>query len=456
VPTETDGSTAPGAGARIAPELLGGALGALTTAVYLIGAGRTFGFDAAVTFGNWVATPSLWDAFGRSRGFDGAPIAYAAPNDQVLISLLSHVIYSITGSHDEVAYRLLPAIAAGLTVGFMVALLVRRFGRLAGVSAGLFIATDPIFVEQSRELRGYSTMALFAVLSTLMLDGYPTRKRRLLYGVFLAAAIAAQSFAVLLILGHLLLLSVRNRPALRSFAPAGLLGGLSGLAINTRVVAIELSSHALARAFHPSFPWELVWYTLGTYSVVSVGLWLGVAALGIWALRGEKWLWWLAGGLGGTVLLLWLVVQPPVLFPRFFIYLVPASAYLMAAAVKRWWVLAPLVVLGAGFAAVSQAHYYATDQLPLHQVAHVIARTHADGGRACVLRGDEKVVHAYSSAFVTVSSSKELPSCQTVVVVTGDADATLRDIAVREFPVHHQLQAIYPTLVLTRDSQTYR
>jgi hypothetical protein len=430
-------------------------LGTRTAGTYLIGAGRTFGFDAAFTFGNWVATPSLWDAFGRNTGFGNVSIAYAASSNHVLISVLSHVIYSLTGSHDEAVYRVLPAVAGGLTVGVMATLLARRFGWLAGLGAGLFIATDPIFVEQSRELRGYSLMALFAVLSTLMLDRHPTRRGRFLYGVFLAAAIAAQSFAILLVVGHVLLMSVRNRPALRSFAPAGLLGGLGGLAINARVVVIELSSHALARAFHPGFPWELVWYMLGTYSVISVGLWLSVAALGIWTLRQEKWLWWLAAGLAGVVLLLWLVVQPPFLYPRFFIYLVPASAYVMAAAIRRWWVLGPIVVLGAALAATSQARYYTTDQLPMHQVAQVIARVHTGGGRACVLRGDDKVVVAYSTAFVTVSSSSELPACEAVVIVTGDTDPSLRERALKEFPVHRQLPALYPTLVLTRDSKPY-
>ena len=38
-------------------------LGAVTAAVYLVGARRSFGYDAAATFANFVATPNLVDAF---------------------------------------------------------------------------------------------------------------------------------------------------------------------------------------------------------------------------------------------------------------------------------------------------------------------------------------------------------------------------------------------------------
>ncbi|HEY3196352.1 MAG TPA: hypothetical protein VGK42_14055, partial [Candidatus Dormibacteraeota bacterium] len=93
------------------------ALGAVTAAAYMIGSRRSFGYDAAATFANFVATPSLWDAFAVRAALPSISLKTIASNDHVLLSLLSHVIYSLTGLRNEWVYRLIPALAAGGTVG---------------------------------------------------------------------------------------------------------------------------------------------------------------------------------------------------------------------------------------------------------------------------------------------------------------------------------------------------
>ena len=112
-------------------------LGVVTAAVYMIGARRSFGYDAAASFANFIATPSIWDAFAVRSVIPTIPLTQVATNDHVLLSLLSHLIYSATGTRSEAVYRLIPALAAGATVGVSTAALVRRFGMLAGVCAGL-------------------------------------------------------------------------------------------------------------------------------------------------------------------------------------------------------------------------------------------------------------------------------------------------------------------------------
>src|SRR5207249_4752459 len=99
------------------PKLVGLALGAATAAAYLIGSGRVFGYDSAVTFANFIATPSLLDAFAVSTQQPTIPLAQIAGNDHVLVSLISHLLYSLTGTRSEVVYRLVPALAAGGAVG---------------------------------------------------------------------------------------------------------------------------------------------------------------------------------------------------------------------------------------------------------------------------------------------------------------------------------------------------
>src|SRR5919201_3692708 len=116
----------------------GALLGAATFAVYMVGSNRSFGYDAAATFANFIATPSLVDAFAVRSVIPTIPVAQVATNDHVLLSLLSHVIYTSTGSRSEVVYRVIPALAAGGTVGVATWALVRRFGVVAGVRAGLF------------------------------------------------------------------------------------------------------------------------------------------------------------------------------------------------------------------------------------------------------------------------------------------------------------------------------
>ena len=137
-------------------------------AVYLIGSGRVFGYDSAVTFANFVATPSLLDAFAVSTQQPTIPLAQIAGNDHVLLSLLSHLMYSLTGTRSEVVYRVLPALAGGGTVGVGAWALARRFGMLAGASAGIYIATVPMFVENSRDLRGYSLATFCALVATVL------------------------------------------------------------------------------------------------------------------------------------------------------------------------------------------------------------------------------------------------------------------------------------------------
>jgi hypothetical protein len=128
-------------------------LGVATAAAYMVGAGRSYGYDAAATFANFVATPSLWDAFAIHTAVPITPLKSIASNDHVLLSLLSHVSYSITGSRSEIVYRLVPALAAGGTVGVTTVYLAQRFGMVAGVSAGLFVATDLYLSQQPRSAR---------------------------------------------------------------------------------------------------------------------------------------------------------------------------------------------------------------------------------------------------------------------------------------------------------------
>jgi hypothetical protein len=435
-----------------APAIAGTILGVATVAVYLIGSNRSFGYDAAATFANFVATPSIWDAFAISTVLPTIPLKSVASNDHVLVSLISHLIYSTTGSRSEIVYRLVPALAAGGVVGVTTAALSQRFGLMAGVAAGLFIATDPLFVDNSRDLRGYSLAALGCVLATLILAGRWTRWRLIAYALVMGLAIAAQLFAGVVLLAHVAwVLTRRSWPRLGQLSPAWVAAGVIGIAPNANIQFMELAQHGYpASVFYPTFPRDLVLFLVGAPALVPVGLWLATAGLGLWVLRAQPWLWAGLGVVALVVALLWLGLQPAYLYPRFFIFLVPACALLMAAAIARWKVLAPVALAGAVLAAISQVPGYTEDPLALPQSAAAVERIQAAGGQACVIHIDEQVLAAYTKDFSVVSTPEQLAGCTAVVVVSWNVDLALRDRAAAEFPRATALQAYYPGVLLER------
>ena len=434
--------------------VVGAIVGVATAAAYLIGSGRAFGYDAAVTFANFVATPSLLDAFAVHSQQPTIPLFGIAGNDHVLVSFLSHLIYSTTGSRWEVLYRLIPALAAGGTVGVTTAVVVERFGLVAGVCGGVFIATNPLFVVNSRDLRGYSLGVLCAVLATVLLPRAATGRWRWAYGVVLGLAIAAHFFTGLVLVAHFVWVAFRRpRTDLWRLVPLWLVAGIIGIGANANIVWVDLTQHGfIPGVFDPTFPRDLLFYLVGAPDLLAIALWFSPLALGLWVLRRERWLWISLPTISAGVAFLWIVLHPAYMYPRFFMFLVPGSAYLIAAAVKRWkLVLAPAVILGAGAAVVYLVPGYTQDSIAVRESAAVIEQARAEGRRACLIHWDEQVMGAYSTSFYAVTSPDQLASCDLVVVVTWAVDVPLRDQAAKEFPRATILKAYdYPAVVLER------
>jgi len=443
----------------ITPTRVGIFLGAVTAAVYMIGARRSFGYDAAATFANFVATPNLVDAFAVRAAMPSIVLKSIASNDHVLFSLISHVIYSVTGLRNEWVYRLVPALAAGGTVGVSAAVLARRFGLLAGVCAGLFIATNPMFVDNSRDVRGYSLAALLALVATLLLLNSLSpqgrelgRGARVAYAVLLGLAIATHVFALVVLFGHVVWIAIRRSPPeLKLLAPAWAAAFLIGAAANANVEVMVFLEHGFPPSlFDPTFPRDLVLFLVGAPALLSVGLWLSSSGLGLWAARRESFVWASIAVVAFVVAILWLVLEPAYLYPRFFIFLIPGVAYLMAAAIERWKVLGPVVAAGAIAAIAAQVPGYTQDPLALPQAAAAVERAHAAGQRACVIHADEQVLAAYTTDFTVVSTPDQLSACDVVVVVSWNVDLPLRDLAAQKFPHGTLLPASYPAVVLER------
>ncbi len=439
----------------LTPIRVGIFLGVATAAAYLIGSGRSFGYDAAATFANYVATPNLADAFAVHSVLPSIQLKYIASNDHVFLSLVSHVIYSVTGSRSEVVYRMVPALAAGGTVGVSTAVLAKRFGLVAGACAGIFIATNPLFVESSRDLRGYSLAALLSVLATISLSPQGRglgRGARVVYAVLMGLAIATHVFAIVVLLGHVVWVAIRkSRADLIQLAAAWIAALVIGAAANANIEVMVFVQHGFpASQFDPTFPRDLVLFLLGAPVLLSVGLWLSTFGLGIWTVRREPLVWAAVGVVAVVVVVLWLILQPAYLYPRFFIFLIPGIAYVMAAAIQRWKVLAPVVLAGAVAAVVAQVPDYTQDPLALPQAAAAVESARHAGLTACVIHSDEQVLAAYTTDFKVVTTAGELAGCDEVVVVSWNVDLVLRDLAAQEFPRRTLLPAGYPAVVLGR------
>jgi hypothetical protein len=438
-----------------APIVVGVLLAVATTAAYLIGSGRSFGYDAAATFANFVATPNLVDAFAVHAVMPSIILKSIASNDHVFFSLVSHVIYSLTGSRSEVVYRLLPALAAGATVGMSAVVLSRRFGLLAGASAALFIATNPLFVDNSRDLRGYSLAALLALVATLLLLGAQanwTRRRLVAYSVLLGLAIATHVFLIVVLAGHVVWIGMRrSRSEFKWLIPAWIGAFAIGAAANANIEVMVFLQHGFPPSvFDPTFPRDLVLFLVGAPAVLPMGLWVATAGLGLFAARREPLMWASIAVIAVVVAILWLGLQPAYLYPRFFIFLIPGVAYLMAAAIQRWKVLAPIVVAGAVAAIVAQAPGYTEDPLALPQAAAAVDAAQSGGGQPCVIHADEQVLAAYTTQFKVVERADQLDGCSEIVVVSWNVDLTLRDLAAQAFPRRTLLPAYYPAVVLGR------
>src|SRR5258708_10854003 len=164
----------------------------------------------------------------------------------------------------------------------------------------------------------------------------------------------------------------------RQLAPAWIAAAVIGVAANANIQVMELFQHGYPPSiFYPDFPRDLVFFLVVAPVLLSLGLWLSTAALGLWTQRRERWLWAAIAVVVVVVAALWWGLRPAFLYPRFFMFLIPGCAYLMAAAIARWRVLVPVVVAGALVATGGQVSTPAEDPPALPPAAAPIAPGHA-------------------------------------------------------------------------------
>ena len=431
----------------------GAALAVLTFVAYLPGLGRSLDFDSAQTVGMFVKDGPPWSAFRLQ----------AVLNNHPFFSFLEQLVRVVTGRTDAATMRVLPILFGAAAVGVLTWFTARRHGMTAGLVAGVVLASNPTFASLSRAVRGYSLLVLCAIVATILVaedrpDG--PRWRGVAYAVVAGIGLATHLYMVPVVAAHLAAVLARRRLDARWRAPflgAVVIGALAYAGMAAPMLD-GMAAHT--RMFQADFPWRVaVMATGGGWaSFVIAPLVLAGAVL---ALRSGRAARGAIAGLAAALLFLWAVSQSAALSERFFVWLVPGTAYLAAVTVARVRATAVLGGLSAVLAASVGLAGWTDEPTAYRQAAALIRQADAAGQRSCVVNVGVSPMLAYLDSpadFAAVTDPAQLDGCDLVVVAAWwrsnrdwfTADRLVIAEAERRYPSRQVLQATDRALVLTR------
>lgn len=430
----------------------GAGLGLMTVVVYLPGLGRSLDFDSAQTVGMFVRPGPPWAAFRRQAAFNNHPF----------FSFLEQLVRVVTGRTDAATMRLLPIIFGALAVGVLTWFATRRLGPKAGLMAGALLAANPTFASLSRSVRGYSLLVLCAVVATILVaEDRPGRSMwfDLTYVAVAGMGLATHLYMLPVVIAHVGAVVAKGRWGLRwrlRVAGVGAVGAVAYAGMATTMID-TMGSHP--RSLQPGLPWRVAamatgpgWASIAVAPLVVVG--------GFCVLRRSRASRGALLAFAAAFLLLWAGMQSSALTARFFVWLVPGTAYLAAVAVRR---IPAGFLLGAASAALAVAAAlpgFTDDPTAYRQGAAVILRANAAGARSCVVDVGVSPMLGYLDSpddFAAVTNPAQLDGCDLVVVAAWwptAADWYSRDRSViaeaeRRFDNRRVLPYGDPTLVLS-------
>jgi uncharacterized membrane protein len=339
--------------------------------IYLLGFGRNYGYDESVTVGNFIQTASPLDALTRQ----------IVNNNHPFLSFLDHLVFSATGNASEVAMRLIPLVAALAAVAILTVASARRFGAIAGLSAGAYLASNPTFALWAQSVRGYSLLLLCAIVSSvLLLQRRDAAWKGVAYVVAVAAGVATNVFMVPVVVCEAAYLGAQrelsSRWCLRMVAGVCVGAGLSLLPI------LDMAVDYRGTLFSPNFPINV--FDLD-FPGIAAAAFVPLVLLATYRHRHDKGMAAALLALLAMMTGLWLVIRPFDLYARLFCWTLPLVGMGIAAAVSAWKPAS--VVAMAGVAAVLLTQYagFGAPEEANLQVAAVIDQAHTDGLRACGL-----------------------------------------------------------------------
>lgn len=400
---------------RVPTRLLGAIVGAVTAAIYFVGAGRALDYDGSVTVGSFVRRGSLLDVFRTVYNFNNHPY----------FSFVEHLIWH-AGGHSEAWLRVVPVVCAAATVGVLAAWAAQRWGAIAGVTGGSVLAANPMFADLGRSVRGYSLMVFGCTVATLVLvdsdrrSGALTKRQGAVYAVALGIAIGTQFYAVLVLAAHVATLAARHRFDAAWRRRIEVVVAIGALPYAAMLRPLFESTRDRRGTFQPGFPVDFAREVLGQrYVAVALLAALTIYALSYAAVRRP--LLPATAVVGIALLLIWIVLHPLDLYPRFLVWLVPAVALAAASAVARHRVLALAATVAVLAMALSQAASWTADPIASRQTARIVETARLEGRTPCAAGYSSELILGYTRRVRSVFTVAGLGGCDSLF---ADVDAS--------------------------------
>jgi hypothetical protein len=295
----------------------------VTAAAYWRGHDRPFGTDEWLTVREYVRAPGVLDAFRAALVWNNHP----------LFTFLERLVAAVLGSSTPTSMRVLPVTFSTLAVAWFAYAAVRRFGAITGIAATVFFGANPLWEHVATQARGYSLLVLLTLIATSALVELRVRPSTVLeaaYVVAMGLAIATHLYAVLVLIGHIALVSATSTDKMRwaiRWCAAASIGSLAYIAQLS-----QLPFGNRGRDFNPTFPVTVARALLGENLVVVT---LAAVVIAIALVKA------CATVTGRRVSFVYVAVFVAVwvagsvdLYTRFFVWAVPASAWGVGAGIE--------------------------------------------------------------------------------------------------------------------------
>lgn len=437
-------------------------IGVVAVGVYMLHASRSYTYDESVSIDRFISSGSPRVALTEQFVFNNHPT----------FSAVQSVVWWL-GGDTETWQRLLPVlygVIAAVLVGWA---LGRRLGVTAGVAATAVVLVHPMFADQARLVRGYSLAALAVVVAGIALvrrleDG--SGRWLVVHGLAATIAVTTHLYAAIVFVAFAAFVAVlwlvdRHRVDVALIVTWVIATIVTALVYLPTLDDLRETAASRGSTYRSDFASDALTETLGAHvvAVVALGL-LCVAGLVALISRARpstsaesreaaldpRALAMAAIAAVATVLvvcaLLWLVVQPRDLYPRFLVVIVPGVAVAVAVAAARWPRLIAIVIVAVVAMTTVSAERW-SDESPIRRTATVLAAAEADGLATCA------VGSAGLGAYIHVADVRtptDLDTCDVFAEVGSWATAEVRAAARRSFeyrwrvPDAHRIWARVP------------
>jgi hypothetical protein len=291
-----------------------------------INIGRSFNYDEGVTYAMFVNGGSPWKALTTQFVF----------NNHQMFSVIQAVAWRI-GLVGETSQRLLPVMCGAAAVGLLTWWVGRRTDAFAGAFAGMILVANPIFVHEFRTLRGYALATLAALVAAIATErSWRDHRTRWLVvaSISMVVAVTTHTYSALPIVVVAVVTAVLRHLRVAHLI-AWLLAAISAFLLQLPLLDDARSNIAAQGSrYMPGFGRRVVEMYLGQEPVVVI-ITAVLSAVGLWSLarRSRRVAAALAASIGlvaAVVVLLWQVIEPADLYPRFFVAMAPYAAALAA------------------------------------------------------------------------------------------------------------------------------